>query len=60
MTVLRRGLPQSDVVSPGPKSRSLSGIAGCPVLHCPRASLFVSSQRVPDADWAAGVSVAHR
>lgn len=58
MTVLRRGVPQSEVVSPGPQSRSRSDIAGCPVLPGPRPSPFVSSY-VLAAVCAAGVSVAH-
>lgn len=58
MTVLRRGLPQSEVVSPGPQSRSRSDIAGCPVLLRPRPSPFVSFQLV--AATAVGVSAAHR
>lgn len=58
MTVLRRGLPQSEVVSPGGESRSRSGIAGCPVLPGPRPSPFVCSYVVV-ADNV-GVNAAHR
>jgi len=61
MTVLRRGLPQSEVVSPGPESRSRSGIAGCPVLLGPRPSPFASSYFfLVVAGCAVGVSAAHR
>ena len=59
MTVLRRGLPQSEVVSPGRESLSRSDIAGSPVLPGPRPSPFVSSYIVA-VPCAAGVSAAHR
>jgi hypothetical protein len=58
MTVLRRGLPQSEVVSPRRESRSRSDIAGCPVLLGLRPSPFVSSYCVLAS--VAGVSAAHR
>ena len=58
MTVLRRGLPQSEVVSSGRESLSRSDIAGSPVLLGPRPSPFVSSYFV--VAGVAGVSAAHR
>ena len=58
MTVLRRGLPQSRVVSPGRESLSRSDIAGCPVLLGPRPSPFVSSYFAMIG--VVGVSAAHR
>lgn len=60
MTVLRRGLPQSEVVSPGPRSRSRSDIAGCPVLLGPRPSPFMPSYWVTQSVRVDGVSAAHR
>ena len=59
MTVFRRGLPQSEVVSLGRESLSRSGIAGSPVLLGPRPSPFVSSYFVVAVACAAGVSAAH-
>lgn len=58
MTVLRRGVPQSEVVSPESEFRSRSGIAGCPVLPGPRPSPFVSCYVVVTGN--AGVNAAHR
>ena len=60
MTVLRRGVPQSKVVSPGPEPRSRSDIAGCPVLPGPRPSPFVSSYFDEVVACAAGVRAAQR
>ena len=58
MTVLRRGLPQSEVVSSGRESLSRSGIAGSPVLLGPRPSPFVSCYFV--VVGVDSVSAAHR